>query len=141
MALRMVGDRGEGYGQFRFGRRQGRHRIGHKQKSGRARLRARRLDERVDIVGIGQQRAVEKAARLGDIVRGQTLIEPSQTLKLEVHRVRGWSLLRPSRLGGYEFGVQLARQPRDDFVLHVEKCRLRAYRTARPKDDCRFRRR
>ena len=33
--------------------------------------------------------------------------------------VRG--LFRASRLGGDELGVQRARQPRDDFVLHVEE--------------------
>ena len=82
---------------------------------------ARRSDERVDIVGIGDERAIEKAARLRNIVRGPTLIEPSQTLKIEVHRVGVRGLFRASRLGGDELGVQRARQPRDDFVLHVEE--------------------
>ena len=50
-------------------------------------VRARRSNERVDIVGIGGERALEKAARLRNIVRGPTLVEPSQTLKIEVHRV------------------------------------------------------
>ena len=85
------------------------------------RVRARRSNERVDIVGIGGQRAIEKAARLRHIVRGQTLIEPSQTLKIEVHRVGGRGLFRASRLGGDELGIQRARQARDDFVLHVEE--------------------
>ena len=84
-------------------------------------VRARRSDERVDIVGIGRERAIEKAARLRDIVGGQTLIEPSQTLKIEVHRVGGRGPFRASRLGGDELGVQRARQARDDFVLHVEE--------------------
>ena len=85
------------------------------------RVRARRSNERVDIVGIGDERAIEKVARLRDIVRGQTLIEPSQTLKIEVHRVGGRGLFRASRLGGDELGVQRAREPRDDFILHVEE--------------------
>ena len=34
---------------------------------------------------------------------------------------RGWSLFGSSRLGGDEFGVQRAREARDDFVLHVEE--------------------
>ena len=63
----------------------------------------------------------KKLARLRDIVRGQTLIEPSQTLKIEVHRVGGRRLFRASRLGGDELGVERARQARDDFVLHVEE--------------------
>ena len=84
-------------------------------------VRARRSNERVDIVGIGGERAIEKAARLRDIVRGQTLIEPSHTLKIEVHRVGVRGLFRASRLGGDELGVQRARQTRDDFVLHVEE--------------------
>jgi hypothetical protein len=42
----------------------------------------------VDIVGVSGERAIEKAARLRKIVRGRfTLIEPSQTLKIEVPRV------------------------------------------------------
>ena len=85
------------------------------------RVRARRSNERVDIVGIGGERAIEKAARLRDVVRGPTLVEPSQTLKIEVHRVGVRGLFRASRLGGDELGVQRARQPRDDFVLHVEE--------------------
>ena len=49
---------------------------------------SRRSDERVDIIGIDGQRAIEKAARLRKTVRGRTLIEPGQTLKIEVRRVR-----------------------------------------------------
>ena len=85
------------------------------------RVRARRSNERVDIAGIGGERAIEKAARLRHIVRGYTLIEPSQTLKIEVHRVGVRGLFRASRLGGDKLGVQRACQPRDDFVLHVEE--------------------
>ena len=64
--------------------------IGHKENV-RLRVASARADpiERVDIVGIGGERAIEKAARLRNIVRGQTLIEPSQTLKIVIHRIWG----------------------------------------------------
>ena len=68
---RMVRDRRQGFGQLRFGRSEGRHGIGHKGQCALGRVRARRSDERVDIVGIGGERAIEKAARLRDIVRGR----------------------------------------------------------------------
>ena len=48
-------------------------------------------------------------------------MEPSHTLKIEVHRVGVRGLFRASRLGGDEFDVQRARKARDDFVLHVEE--------------------
>ena len=101
-------------------------------------VRARRSNERVDIVGIGGERAIEKAARLRDIVRGQTLIEPSQTLKIEVHRVGVRSLFRASRLGGDELGVQRACQARDDFVLHVEEIGERLVEPLGPEMIARF---
>ena len=121
MRARMVWDRRQGFGQFRFGRREGRRGIGHKGMCALDSVCARRSNERVDIAGIGGERAIEKAARLRDIVRGQTLIEPSQALKIEVHRVGVRGLFRASRLGGDELGVQRACQARDDFVLHVEE--------------------
>jgi len=64
--------------------------------------------------------AIEKASRLHEIVAAHALVEPSQTLKIKVHRVGVWRLLSAPRLGGDEFGIQRARQARDDFVLHVE---------------------
>src|SRR5208337_3571842 len=82
MATCMVWDRRQGFGQLRFGRSEGRLGIGHKGSSARDRDRDRRSDERVDIVGIGGQRAIEEAARLREIVGGQTLVVPSQTLKI-----------------------------------------------------------
>jgi hypothetical protein len=57
----------------------------------------------------GGQRAVEKAPRLPQIFRGPTLIEPSHTLKIEVHRVGVRGLFRPSRLGADKLGVERAR--------------------------------
>jgi hypothetical protein len=71
MGTRMVRDRRRDFGQLRFGRREGRHRIGHKQKCAGDRVRGPRSDERVDIVGIGGERAIEKAARSRDIERGE----------------------------------------------------------------------
>jgi hypothetical protein len=50
-----------------------------------------------------------------------TLVEPSQSLKIEVHRVGARDLLCASRLGGHKLGVERGRQARDDFVLHVEE--------------------
>src|ERR1700722_9717419 len=108
MAARMVWDRGQDFGQLRFGRGEGRAGIGHKEKYARTYVSGRRSNERVDIVGIGGERAIEKAARLRHIVRGHTPIEPSQTLKIAVHRVGGRSLFRASRLGGDKLGVQRA---------------------------------
>ena len=83
----MVRDHGQGFGQFRFGRREGRNRIGHEDSCALDHVRARRSDERIGIVGIGGERAIEKTVRLGKTVRGRTPIQPSQTLKIEVHRV------------------------------------------------------
>ena len=120
MAKRMVRYRGQGFGQLRFGRSEGGW-IGHKGICALESVHACRSNKRVDIVGIGGERAIEKAARLRDTVRCHTLIEPSQTLKIEVHRVGGRGLFRASRLGGGELGVQRPSQPRDDFVLHVEQ--------------------
>ena len=141
MATRMVWDRRQGFGQLRFGRREGRHGIGHKEKCALDHVRARRSNERVDIVGIGGERAIEKAARLRDIVRGQTLIEPSQTLKIEVHRVGVRRLFRASRLGGDELRRSARPPAARRFRPACRRDRRAACRTARPRDDCPFRRR
>jgi hypothetical protein len=117
----VVWDRRQGLGQLRFGRGEGRGGVGHKGIYALAHVRDRRSNERVDILGVGRKRALEKAARLRDIVRGHTLIEPSLTLKIEVHRVGGRGLFGATRLGGGELGVERACQPRDDFVLHIEE--------------------
>ena len=85
MAERMVRDRRQGFGQLRFGRREGRHGTGDKEICALGRVRARRSNERVDIAGIGGERAIEKALRLRQVVAGYTLVEPCQTLKIEVH--------------------------------------------------------
>ena len=63
MAKRVVRRRRQGFGQLRLGRREGRSGIGHKRKCAREHVRACRSNERVDIVGIGGQGAIEKAAR------------------------------------------------------------------------------
>ncbi len=78
-------------------------------------------NQRVEIVGIERESAFEEAARPRKVVGSQSLIEPGHALKIEVHRVGVRSLFRASRLGGDELGVERVREPRDDFVLHVEE--------------------
>jgi hypothetical protein len=121
MTTRVVRDGRQGLGQFRFGRQEGRHGIGHKETGALERVRTPQSDERVDITGVGGVRAIEEAARSHEIVRGHTFIEPSQALKIEVHRVGIRSLFRAARLGGGELGVQRVGQAPHDFVLHVEE--------------------
>ena len=98
-----------------------------------------RPDERVDIGGVGGERAIEKAVRLRDIVRGPALVEPGQALKIEVYRVGVRRLLRASRFGRDELRVERARQPRDDFVLHVEEVSERLVETLGPEMIARLR--
>ena len=121
MGARMVRGRRQGLGQLRFGRRERCRGISHKEECALDLVRARRSDERVDVVGIGVEGTIEKAARPRHIVRGKTLIEPSQTLKIEVHRVGMRGPFGAPRLGRDEFGIQRACQARDDFILHVEE--------------------
>jgi hypothetical protein len=121
MAARMVRDRRQGSGQLSLGRRERRRAIVHKEMCAFNYVRCRRSNERVDIVGIGNERAIAKAARLRQIVRGSAFIVPSQPLKIKVHRVGGRRLFRASRLGGGELGVQRVCQARDDIILHVEE--------------------
>ena len=121
MAARVVWNRRQGFGQFCFGRRECRHRIGHKEICALAHVGARRSNERVDIFGIGGEGAIEKAPRLCGTFRGRALIEPSHSLKIEVHRVGGRGPLGAARLGGDELRIQCACQARNDFVLHVEE--------------------
>jgi hypothetical protein len=64
MAARVVGDRGQGFGQLRFGRGKRRRSIGRQELYAFNCVRGRRSNERLDIVGIGGQRAIKKAARL-----------------------------------------------------------------------------
>src|SRR4029077_11256331 len=82
MARRMVRDRGQGFGQLCFGRREGRHGIGHKGICALSRVRERRSNERLHIVGIDGERAIEETVCLGKLVEGHTFIEPSQALKI-----------------------------------------------------------
>ena len=67
-----------------------------------------------------------------------TPIEPSQPLKIEVHRVRGSALFRASRLGRHKLGVQRVRQAHNDFVLHVEKIGERLVEAFGPKMTAEF---
>ena len=108
-------------------------RIGHKGSHARKHVHARRSNERVDIAGIGGERAIEKAARSRNMVRGQTPLEPSHALKIEVHKVGGRGPFSASSLGGDEFGVQCACPARDDFVLHTEEVAQRLVETLGPR--------
>src|SRR5271157_2164257 len=64
VATRMIWDQRQGLRQLRFGCEEGRRGIAYKQKSAGDRVRPSRSNERLDVVGIGGERAVEKAARL-----------------------------------------------------------------------------
>ena len=121
MGARMVRDQCQGLGQFRLRPGEGRRGIGHNEIRAFDHVRARQFDERVDISGIGNERAIEKTMRSRDIVRGLTLVDPSETLKIEVHRVGVRRLFRASSLRGCNLSVERIRQTRDDFVLHVEE--------------------
>jgi hypothetical protein len=138
MPSRMVRHRRQGFRQIRFRRPKGRGGIGHEGHCAFEYVHARRSHERVDIVWIGGENAIKEAACSRGIVRGLTLIEPSQSLKIEVHRVGIRSLFRPSRLGGNELGVQNACEARDDFVLHIEEIGERLVESLRPKMIARF---
>ena len=121
MAARMVWDQGQGSGRLRSAAKNAAvESVTNILTPAAASTRAD-PDERVYVAGIGGERAIEKAACLRHILRGHTLIEPSQTLKIKVHRVRGRGLFRASRLSGDKLGHQRACQPRDNFVLHVEE--------------------
>ena len=133
MATRMVRHRRQGSGQFRFGGREGRYGIGHKKRCALDHVRTGRSNERLDIVGIGGERTIEKVASLRSMVGRLTLIEPSQTLKIEVHRVGARGLFRAPRLGRDKRGVQRACEPRDDFVLHVKEISQRLVKPLGPK--------
>jgi hypothetical protein len=69
MRARMVWDLGQGLGQLRFCRREEGRGIGDRQESARPQIRERRSDERVDVAGIGGERAIKKAA-LGRYCQG-----------------------------------------------------------------------
>ena len=53
MCTRVVGDRGQGFGQLCFGRRKGRLGISHKEIRAFNRVHARQCNERLNIVGVG----------------------------------------------------------------------------------------
>ncbi len=112
--------------------------IGRKRIRAVGHVRARRSNERVDVVGIGGERAIEKAPRSRDIVRGRAFVEPSQALKIKVHRVGVRSLFRAPRLGGDKLGVQRVCQARNDFVLHVEEIGERLIEPLGPEMIARF---
>ena len=53
-------------------------RIGHKEAYARGHVRKRRSNERIDIIGIGGERAIKKAARSRDIVSGYPLLSQAK---------------------------------------------------------------
>ena len=114
------GDRRQGFDQLRFGRRE-RRAIGHDRiVPGIASMRAD-PDERIDIVGIGGERAIEKAARLRDVLGAHTLVEPSHALKIEVHRIRVRRSVPRAAPRRRPAAFSALGEARDDLVLHVEK--------------------
>ena len=133
MAAGVVRERRQSFRQLRFGGGEGRRRVGDKRISAVGDVGRRRSNERVDIVGIGGERAIEKLARLRNMVRGPAPMEPGQALKKEIHRVGVGRLFGASRLGGGELGVQRVRQTPNDFVLHVEEIGERLVEPLRPK--------
>jgi hypothetical protein len=86
-----------------------------------SRTSASRSNKRLDIVGIDGERAIEEAACLRHIFRDHTLIEPSQTLKIKVHRVGVRGFLRPPHLRCDKLCVQRPRKARYNLVLHVKE--------------------
>jgi hypothetical protein len=68
--------------------------------------------------GVGGERAVEKAFRLRHAVGIYTLVEPSQALKIEVHRIGGRRLFRAPRLGG-EFECMGDKPPQDHPHIYL----------------------
>ena len=68
-----------------------------------------------------------------NVARCPTPIEPSQPLKIEVHRVGRRRLFGAARLGRHKLGVQRVRQAHNDFVLHVEKIGERLVEPFGPK--------
>src|ERR1700722_16487948 len=111
MATRMVWDRRHDLDQLILSGFKCRNTIGRKEKFAFDYVRACRSDERVNIIRIGGERSVEKAASLRNIVGGYTPIEPCQTLKIEIHRVRVRRLFRAPRLRAYEPLVERIREP------------------------------
>src|ERR1700722_8364085 len=138
MAARMVWDRRHGFGQLRLSRSECLNTICRKEKFAFDYVRACRSDERVNIAGIGGERAVEKAASLRDIIGGYTLIEPSRTLKIAVHRVGVRRVFRAPRLGAYEPRVERIGEPRHGLVLHIEQVGERLVEPLCPEMVARF---
>ena len=112
MGTRMIRDRKQGFGQLRFGRGERCNGIAHKQICSADNVCGRRSNERLRIAGINGQREIEKAARSHNIFRVQALIEPSQTLKVEVHRVqfRACSARRASAAMSSVFSAPASRE-------------------------------
>jgi hypothetical protein len=74
------------------------------------------------LLGSAESARSKKPRACTHIVRGPTFIEPSQTLKREVHRVGGRGLFGAPRISGNEFGAQRAchaiAAPSSDDKIH-----------------------
>ena len=136
VGARVVWNRRQGFAQLCFGRREGRMGSDTK-KFAPSRTSARAVNE-TRIVGIGGQRAIEKAARLRNMSGSALSAEPF--LENRGPSVGGRGQLRTSRLSGDKMGIERARQARDDFVLRVEGS-VSGLSNRSARDDSRFRRR
>ena len=87
----------------------------------RSRPRAPMPIERVDVVGIERRSRDRKSRAPAPHCQGSCPLLNQASLGNRGPSSRDSASFRASRLGGDELGVQRARQPRDDFVLHVEE--------------------
>ena len=104
-----------------------------KLETPRSRIHERRPYERVDILGIDLQRLGKEGLGARNSGRILAFVKAGLAAKIEVHRVRVRRALRPTRLCGYEGGVQLSGETGDDFVLHREKIGDRLVETLGPE--------
>src|SRR5208337_2340220 len=104
-----------------------RQRGGHRRRAHvREHVRARRT-----LPGSAASVRSKKSRAWGDVIRGRTLVQPSQTLKIEVHRVGVWRLFRPrlgsshpARLKGFAGNARRSApphfQPRADSAIEPD---------------------
>ena len=124
--------------KFPFSRREGRGGIGHEEIYALDRVRARRSYEGFDVPGVDYKRAIETNVRLSHVLRRVTLVDPSHTLKIKVHRIGGRCFFGAASLGSGELVVQSGGQTGDDLVLHVEEIGKRFVETLGPEMIARF---
>ena len=78
-------------------------------------------DQRVDIVRIEIESAVEVRARLVEELGGLTFVEERKPKEIVVHRIRVRGALGAARFGGGELLPEPIGEAGDDLVLHVEE--------------------